>query len=1089
MHCRICHSDVLPGANFCHVCGEMLRPFCRHCDLKQPEHSHYCFRCGRHLSSSAELHLYEPTQDHQTSPSQRPESNPRDHSSQKNSQKHTAEKLQGERKHVSVLFADISGFTRMSETMDPENVTDLMNRCFDVLGTVVRENEGFIDKFMGDCIMALFGAPITHENDPELSIRCALSILKRLEEFNQSEGLDLGISIGINSGVVVAGGVGSQDKFEYTVMGDTVNVAQRLQSLAEKNQILVSKNLFKATEHIFEFEYQGKSFLKGKSNEVDAYRVKALKAPSERKKARSGFDQIIGREKEIEIFSRCLEQVQSQRGQAFFISGEAGVGKSRFKAEMRRLVKAKDIPWHEAKCQPMKREAPYFLFTNLLSSIFGIEADDSISTQTEKVKAGNKVLLDEISEAFLMELLHLPNPHSGFKDLDQNQRKRACFLSIKKLLTGLAEQSPLCIYFEDLHWVDPLSKELLDQLIDSVQQSQLLIAGSYRSEFISDWNQKSHCTQIVLHPLSSDQSLDLVKRILKIEELPSGLKDLILSKADGNPLYIEEIIKSLIDTGLIEWKEGICRISEEIGKIEIPSSLHALIASRIDRLHSSAKSILQYASVIGREFSDLLLKIVSDDPSFLPQTLELLQKKELVFELDADIEEIIYIFKHALTQQVAYESILLKKRKLFHLKVAEAIERLLKNSEKYQEIDFLDTLAQHFSQTDEIEKSIHYLMKAADQMDLQFNNEGAIENYQKALSKMEDLENLDPKQRVEALFRLAEVQVRIGQYACSEEQFKKLLQFGKNSKDNILLAKVSRRWGQIERLKGNSEKAFEYLNQSLEYSKLANDFEGEVRTYKVMASVWQMQHRLPEALKFLELGLEGARNLDHSQLIAEYLNDLGIYYISKAEYEKSEAALTESLEKSTEGGFRSLQISSILNLGVVEYYRKNFESALQKFTEAEHIAQQIGDFRNILISKHNRAEILKEFERYDEALPIFQECLDLASDMGNLSEALNNKILIGHIQSILEKHKEAKQILEECINLSKEKQYWALYCDALYYLGLHYQNIGKPSLAKEAFQTSLKEAENYHITSSVERATERLKDLEKSLKEQAKNEA
>jgi len=988
--------------------------------------------------------------------------------------------IEGERKLVSIVFADISGFTSMSEKMDPERVTDIINQCFQRLGKKVYESEGYIDKFMGDCIMALFGAPIAHENDPELAITCTLEMLKELDAFNKENGLNLGMSIGINSGLVVAGGVGTDQKLEYTVMGDAVNLAQRIQSAAKRQEILVSRSIFSACEKIFNFQTLEPIMVKGKEDPVAVFSVKNRKDMNSQQPHRNHKIQaLIGREREIEIAEKLLHQSTGGKGQIFFVSGEAGVGKSRFKFEIKEKAILKNMIWLEGRSRLLNRETPYYPFIQIIQHYLEINIESTLSDQLAKFSKIRSLMLDDISVSLILDLLNLPNPDCKTLQLDAAQKRRAMFLAIKKCLFLISKESPICLYIEDLHWADPLSLELLPQIADGIQSMPFLIYASFRPDFQHDWSGRTNLTQISLEPLNSEQSLKLVREILQVQELPESFQNLIIQKADGNPLYVEEIIKTLMDSGKISLDGDNCKIAEDLDSVEIPATLQGLIAARIDKLQDKTKQVLQYASVIGREFSDLLLSKASELESELQESLRSLRKKELIFELSEEIDEIIYIFKHALTQEVAYESILKKKRRYFHERVAITIESICSDEDSNRLEENLDPLAYHYEKAEIPDKAIHYLILSAQKMSESYNNDAAIKNYESALEWINKDPNPDAELITQTTYNLAEILILKADFDRAESSFLQIKEIAEKANDNIGLAKCYRRLGDIQRMRGTINKALELLHQSELKAKEAKDFEGEIRTYKAFGSVFQISHQLDKALEYLKKGLEGAKFLDNHKLIAEYLNDISIVHINRNELQQAESYLTESIEIANhDSSLRPLFISSTLNLGVIEYYRKNFGAALSKFKEASHVAQQIGDLKNVLISKHNIGEIQKEFCQYDDALLTFEECHELALDMGNELEEINNHILIAHMKHKLSLSYEARNILEQEIQRCEERKFVALQCDALYYLAdIEFEN-GNALKAREALQRSLHKAKEHHIAHAQERATEKLLEMD-----------
>ena len=989
--------------------------------------------------------------------------------------------LEGERKVVSILFADLSGFTSLSEKLDPEKVTDMMNACFRRLGKKVSEHSGFIDKFMGDCIMALFGAPIAHENDPELAIRCALGMLEELKLFNKEEGLELGLSIGINSGMVIAGGVGSDEKVSYTVMGDAVNVAQRLQSAAKSNEIFVSRNIFHSTERIFNFDKLEPIKLKGKDQPVEIFRVISTKKIGEETvKQELNSEKLVGRDRELDLARCMIDRAKESQGQIFCVAGDAGVGKSRFKMEVKKIATEKGLRWLESKCHHLYRESPYYCFSHLIQSLLEIDAEQKIEDQLEAAEKLKDFNLDSVSIEMIYQLLKLPFT-AGQSQLDASQKKRALFLAIKKLLIELSKQKPTLIYFEDLHWVDPISKELLHQVVESVHSHPIMIYGSFRNDFVHDWHDRQNFTQIKLSPLTKEQSVELVKDLLKVSEIPNSLVEIIEEKSDGNPLYVEEILKTLIDSGKIQKNSSSDSwgFVGEIDDVEIPTTLQGLIASRIDRLEDRTKQVLQYASVIGREFSDVLLRRAEILAQNLDTELSYLRKRELIFEMEAEIEEITYIFKHALTQQVAYEGILKKKRKTFHRQVANSIEDLIHRDQNRRREDYIEELAHHYVEAGEFEKAVFYLIESAQKSAKDFNNQGALKLYYKVLELFEEIKMPETDERYyESLMRIAEIHVLTGALEEASKNYLRIFEVATRLNNQILLCQISRRLGDICRLRGNSEEAFEYLNQSLAYAEMCQNQEERVRSLKALGSTYQLTHELDQSLEHFERGLKEAREINNPKIIAEYLNDIAINLINRNQLDEAKERLSEAVALAQEQNYKSLEISATLNFGVVEYYKQNFAEASNQFKQAALIAEKIGDFKNVLIATHNIGEVLKEFSQFEEALQYFKKSYELASEMGNEFETINNQILIGHIQSKLMKQELATKILNEAIAQSESKAFWPLLCDALYYLGLNYMELNQTELAQQAFEAALGRAKSHSVHQALEKIEKELNQIQ-----------
>lgn len=1068
-NCPSCSKGLTPGANFCHGCGQMLRPFCRGCKINLPSDASYCFHCGDPLGSfSTSLRQSLPT----TTPivtSNKPTTESVQNSpllAQDLMPTHIREKferakaaIEGERKLVSVLFADISGFTAMSEKLDPEQVSDIMNGCFKKMGSHVYEFEGYIDKFMGDCVMALFGAPIAHENDPELAVRCAIKMLESLAEFNQEHGLDLGLSIGINSGMVIAGGMGTDEKFDFTVMGDAVNVAQRLESAADRNQIMVSKNIAKACENKIDFEVLEPIKVKGKEQKLEVYAVKGWKKRDlQERSLQAGYSPLIGRDEELHLAEKVLNDVLAGAGQILLLSGEAGVGKSRLRHEIRKLAKRKKIHWLEVKCQSLSSNTPLFVFRRLVSKIFEIDSDWNMDKQREAFLKFSKFKLEPITKNFLAELLNMTLEESNVHELNPEQKKRGILMAIKKLLSLLSKQSPHFVYFDDLQWVDSVSKDFLSELLDMVSTKSLILGGGLRPDFKHDWHQKKNYVQISLNPLSKEKAIDMAKAILELEEVSEEFRNLLIQRAEGNPLYVEEIIKSLIDSHKIVKSDQGWQISEDLQGVEIPATLQGLIASRIDRLHAKDKNILQMGAVIGRQFSDLLLGQALGEEVGLYESLHFLRKRELIFEVSSNENEIDYVFNHVLTQEVAYQSILKKKRKDFHLQVAQAIEHLVGQGNYGSLEDHFEELATHYRAAEESQKAIYYLQKSATQMRESFDNQGAIRN----LKLVEDeLRNLKPssKELAETLFELSEVYTAMADYESSEKNINEVIAISEKRDDQALLARAYRRIGDNARVRGQLVEGQRYLSKSLEIVESLDEEEFKIRTYKSMANLLKMTKKLNEALDYFQRGIEKAKKLGLHKLEAEFLNDLGTLYIAQNNLDEAEKVLSNSKKIAEEGSFKALLVSATINVGAIQYYRNNFKEALNKFREAAKLSEEIGDLQNAMLCQHNMGAVSFQFENFEEAKESFEASLKVARDLNSHWDRVNNLLYLAYCKTRLSEGEEGRDLLQATIEECEERQYENYLALGIYLMGRYYADQKDHVKAAKNFEMALQKCE------------------------------
>jgi class 3 adenylate cyclase len=652
-----------------------------------------------------------------------------------------------ERKLVTIVFADVSGFTALSEKLDPEKVRELINACFDWLVPVVQKYDGTIDKFIGDEIMALFGAPVAHEDDAERALRAALDMMDAIVAFNRANGTELGLHLGINTGLVVAGQIGGHNRRDYSVMGDAVNLAARLEDASSVGEIFVGPATYRLTQRIFDFEPVVPLKLKGKESPVGVHRLLGAKVAPKSTRGIEGLRApLVGRDQELEEIRRALADLGDGQGSMVAILAEAGLGKSRLIAETRALLPA-NVTWAEGRALSFTAGMSYWLAREIVLSLLNVKPE---AAQSE-IAAALQKSLDWQSELypFLARLLELP--------MDAATEERVKFLSSEALRSGIlealrgyvrhrAQREPLVLVWEDLHWCDPSSWELFEMLVPLSKEVPLLLLCAARLEDnrlleVLQGNDGGWVRRIIrLSPLTRDESGWLIQQLLKIENFPARMRELILNRAEGNPFFVEELLRSLIDAGAIVLEGDRAAATREIEAMEIPETLQGVLAARIDRLPLDNKQTLQRASVIGRIFQRRVLTYIYKERANnrLEAALGELQRREFIQSREqqasetAALEEGEYIFKHAITHDVTYDSMLFARRKELHQLAAEAIEALFPGR-----LDELSaTLGFHYERAEAAERAIFYLGRAAERAKATFANAEAIAFYQSAVGQI-----------------------------------------------------------------------------------------------------------------------------------------------------------------------------------------------------------------------------------------------------------------------------------------------------------------------------------------------------------------
>jgi class 3 adenylate cyclase len=570
------------------------------------------------------------------------------------------------------MFCDMEGFTALSERIGPEEAYAIMDQVYEILIHKVHDYEGTVNEMTGDGIMALFGAPIALEDAPQRAIRSAYSIHREMTRFSDKIGQDRGdipplkMRIGIHTGPVVVGTLGNDLRVEFKAVGDTVNLASRMEDLADSGATYVTEETFKLTEGLFRYESLGEKEIKGKREPVKAYRVIG---PSTRRtrfdvSAERGLTPFVGRERALELLLDGFQRAKAGRGQAFSITAEAGVGKSRLLYEFIKSIGNEDITYLEGKCLSYSRGVAYHPVIDILKSNFYIREDDGDLEIRGKVKRGLKIVgVDEASTLpYLLELLSVKD--SGIDELSLNPEARRARIieALNRIVLKGSEIRPVVMAIEDLHWIDESSEERFKSLLGSISGARVFLIFTYRPEYVHTWGKKSYHSQVNLNRLSNRESLAMVAHLLGTEDIDSDLEELILGKTEGIPFFIEEFIKSLMELKIIEQKENRYYLVKDIEDVIVPSTVQDVIMARVDSLPEGAKGVLQTGSVAGREFSqDLIQMVTGRSERELLSHLSVLKDAELLYERGI-YPQSTYIFKHALTQEVVYNSLLLKRK-------------------------------------------------------------------------------------------------------------------------------------------------------------------------------------------------------------------------------------------------------------------------------------------------------------------------------------------------------------------------------------------------------------------------------------------
>ena len=791
VRCAQCSTANPDQAKFCQKCGSSLSVVCLQCGATLLPHASFCTECGTEVSAPDAL----------------VSSMPPDKAAQRLHRlvpREFAERLLAtrgqvarERRIVTILFSDVKGSTAMAEHLDPEEWMEIMDGAFELLIEPVYRYEGTVARLMGDAILAFFGAPIAHENDPERACRAALEIVEgarqyaaRLERERMISGFN--VRVGINTGLVVVGEVGSDLRVEYTAMGDAINLAARMESAARPGTVLITEATHRLIAPLFETEALGPLEVKGKAAPVHTYRLQGPRVQPERVRgleSRGISSPLVGRDTELQVISNCIDRLLNGQGSILSIIGEAGVGKSRLMAEIHQNAAAAPLQWLEGRTLSFGQTISYWPFQEILWQYAAISEDDSEATAWHKLESQVSALFAEQTAETLPYLASLLSMEvrddyvERVKYLDGEAMGHQVFLASRRFFERLAQARPLVLVFEDLHWVDESSALLLEHLFPLVERVPLLICGvgrpyrrtpAARLQGIAAQAYTGRYTEIQLAPLSQTDSAQLVRNLLEIQDLPPRVQGRILRKAEGNPFYLEEIIRTLIDAGAVRHDPTTnhWQVTAQVETLTIPDTIQGVIMARVDRLDEEVKQVLRTAAVVGRSFLYRLLRAVAEADRQLDHHLAELQAIELIREKQR-LPELEYIFKHALAQEATYESILLQRRRELHARVGRAIEALF--ADRLEE--FYSLLAHHYAQAEAWEKAQEYLLKAGDQAGRVAADAEALTHYEQAMAAYAQAfgDDWDPLQRATLERKIGEALLRRGEHEPALDHLRRAL--------------------------------------------------------------------------------------------------------------------------------------------------------------------------------------------------------------------------------------------------------------------------------------------------------------------------
>jgi class 3 adenylate cyclase/tetratricopeptide (TPR) repeat protein len=704
MQCPRCQHENTPKAKFCEECAALLARTCANCGTQLSPTAKFCPECAHSVAAGP--------------------AEPRFAAPQSYTPRHLAEKilsskaaLEGERKQVTVLFADLKGSMELLADRDPEEARKLLDPILEHMMEAVHRYEGTVNQVMGDGIMALFGAPLALEDHPVRACYAALRLQETVKKYGDevfhSHGVTVRIRVGLNSGEVVVRAIGSDLHMDYTAVGQTTHLAARMEQLADPGTILVSPATLQLVEGYVEVKGKGPVPIKGLEASVEVYELVGAGSVRSRLQAAAarGLTRFVGRDPEMEQLRLALERAAAGHGQVVAVVGEAGVGKSRLVYEVTHSYRTQGWLILEGASASYAKTTPYLPVIDLLKTYFRVEGRDDTRTIREKVM-GKILSLDRQLEpalSALLSLLDVPVEDAAWEHLDPPQRRLRTMDAVKRVVLRESQVQPLVVVVEDLHWIDAETQSLLDSLVESLPTARLLLLVNYRPEYQHGWGSKTYYRHLRIDPLPAEGADDLLASLLGADASLEPLKRTLIERTEGNPLFLEESARTLVETRALVGEPGAYRLAQELQAIQMPPTVQAILAARIDRLSPDDKRLLQAAAVIGKDVPFSLLQILAELPEAdVHRCLTRLQAAEYLYEarLFPDLE---YTFKHTLTYEVAYAGLLHERRRALHGQVLEAMEGLRPDRLAEQ----VERIARHALRAEQWEKAVAYLSRAS----------------------------------------------------------------------------------------------------------------------------------------------------------------------------------------------------------------------------------------------------------------------------------------------------------------------------------------------------------------------------------------
>jgi class 3 adenylate cyclase/tetratricopeptide (TPR) repeat protein len=924
-------------------------------------------------------------------------------------------RAEGERKYVTVLFADVVDSTGLGERLDPEQVAEIMNGAFAFLNASVKKYDGTIARLLGDAILAFFGAPVAHEDDAERAVRAGLDIQAAAREYAQAVrrnyGADFQVRVGINTGLAVLAAVGDEIRTEYTAMGDTTNVAARLQSAAEPGTVLISADTYHLVKQLFELKPRGGAMVKGKSAPIVTYEVLAPRVVPGKVRGLEGLTSpLVGRAAEFKLVNDKLNEVREGRGAFVAVIGEAGLGKSRLLAEVSDSAKSwPQVAWLEGRALSYEQAVTYFPWRQVIRQAIGAKEGEAPEVVREKLHRDPACgAMPEDDSQYLEVILSVESDATleAVAALEGDALVEHIAAATRSYLRARADLMPTVIVLDDLHWADTASLDLLLSVAALVEDLPLLIVCLLRPDKgAPSWSAIERArerlgaryTEILLEPLDAADSKELLGNLLYIEDLPESVRKLILNKAEGNPFFVEEVIRTLIDSEYIVQENSHWRATREIVNVAIPDTLTGVLSARIDRLPENTKHVAQTAAVLGRIFAQraLMATCAAAPPPEQIEDVEphlgVLTYEELVRERVHD-PELEYIFKHALTQEAAYDLLLIRRRKELHRRAGEVLEELYPE----QRGELASALAYHFRLGEDWQRAADYAMGAGAQAVKVYAMSEALAYYDNGYDALKKVPDASPERLCDVILGWTPAALKLKPYQEVVDRLEEAEKIARELNDDARLARVLHWIGNAYISNGFPTRGMPALFESYQLAERLGD-----ERLTLVATFWMtagMIDRDPRGgLKQMDYVIEAARKYRRREVEAHALAKKAMAHARLGEFAEARDAVERAYEASRKadsvvnGADVALMSSqAFLDMGDVRSGLEHSQRGTEQALSANGLeCAMYGHFCTGLSNLHSRNPV--------EAQRAFESALRLLTD--NLFELRGSEVIVNEVRA------------------------------------------------------------------------------------------